>query len=403
MYIERELEGEINKYLTKKEIIAIIGPRQCGKTTLMKHIFKKLKKAIFIDFEDREKLELFAEDIDSFIELYVKGYDYLFIDEFQYAKNGGKNLKYIYDNNKTKIIISGSSATELSIQSIKYLVGRIFVFNLFPLSFLEYLNYKNKKLYSLCLKKRISEPIEKKLNKIYEEFLIYGGYPRVVLSETNEEKETVLKNIYNTYFLKEIKEILNLTTDYKLSKLIHALSLQIGGIINYHKLSGITDFDYKALLNHLNILEKTFICKLIKPFYSNKRLELTKAPKIYFIDSGLANSISKNFKRVKERADKGKLNENFIASELIKKEIELKYWRTKSKAEVDFVLEKPEITAVEVKSYKTGMRIGKSLISFIDKYSPKKAFVISSKDKGERKYKKTKVIFLQPYKLISQI
>src|SRR3989344_1250764 len=148
MYINRFLEKELLKYAHKKEIIAVVGPRQCGKTTLLKHIFNSLKRAVFIDFEDRETLELFNDDIKSFVEIYVKGNDYLFIDEFQYAKEGGKNLKYIYDNCKIKIFISGSSATELSIQSVKFLVGRIFVFTLYPLSFEEYLNYKEPVLYN---------------------------------------------------------------------------------------------------------------------------------------------------------------------------------------------------------------------------------------------------------------
>ena len=130
MYIKRFLEEELNKYLGKKEIIAIVGPRQSGKTTLIRHFYENLKNAVFLDFEDRQTLELFNEDIESFIVLYAKKYDYLFIDEFQYAKDGGKNLKRIYDSCKTKIIISGSSASELSIQSIKFLVGRVFIFTL---------------------------------------------------------------------------------------------------------------------------------------------------------------------------------------------------------------------------------------------------------------------------------
>src|SRR3989344_7646606 len=119
MYVYRFLEKEIRKYLKKKEIIAVVGPRQSGKTTLLKQIFNVLDKAIFLDFEDRDTLELFSEDLKSFIELYIKKYDYVFIDEFQYAKEGGKNLKYIYDTYKIKIFISGSSSSELSIQGIK--------------------------------------------------------------------------------------------------------------------------------------------------------------------------------------------------------------------------------------------------------------------------------------------
>ncbi|MFH0836971.1 MAG: AAA family ATPase, partial [Candidatus Aenigmatarchaeota archaeon] len=174
MYINRTLERDILKYLGKKEIIAIIGPRQSGKTTLMKNIFGNLKNGVFLDFEDRETLELFNEDIKSFIDLYVKKYDYLFIDEFQYAKEGGKQLKYIYDNHRTKIIISGSSTTSLSIHSIKYLVGRIFVFHLYPFSFEEFLRYKNPELYDIYLKRKLTKQIIDRIIPYFNEFCIFG-------------------------------------------------------------------------------------------------------------------------------------------------------------------------------------------------------------------------------------
>mgnify|MGYP001617557067 FL=1 len=254
MYVTRHLEKDILKYIRTREVLAVVGPRQCGKTTLLKHIFKDLKNAIYLDFEDRENLELFDQDIKSFAELYAKPYNYLFIDEFQYAKEGGKNLKYIYDNYKVKIIISGSSVSGLAVRSIKYLVGRIFVFNLYPFSFEEYLNHKEPALYEIYLKRKLTKPIILRLLPHFSEFCIYGGYPRVALSATKGEKETVLKNIYNTYFLKEIKEILNLQEDYKLSKLINALALQIGNVINYNELSGITGLNHSDLLNKINIL-----------------------------------------------------------------------------------------------------------------------------------------------------
>jgi len=393
MYIDRILERDILKYLGKKEIIAIIGPRQSGKTTLMKNIFGNLKNAVFLDFEDRETLEMFNEDIRSFIDLYVKKYDYLFIDEFHYAKEGGKQLKYIYDNHKTKIIISGSSATSLSIHSIKYLVGRIFVFHLYPFSFAEFLRYKNPELCEIYLKRKLTKPIIDRIVPYFNEFCIFGGYPRVILSKDKNEKETVLRNIYNTYFLKEIKEILNLPEDHKLSKLIYALALQTGNIINYNELSDITGFNYKDLLNYMNILEKTFITIRSQPFHTNKRTELVKAPKIFFVDNGFRNIVAKNFSPIKDRQDKGILYENFIASELMKKNIDIKYWRTKSKAEVDFVIESGgKIIPIEIKSSLTKPKSTRSFTSFIEKYKPKKAIIFSERliaDKNKISFRPT--------------
>lgn len=386
MYVHRFLEKDLFSYLNKPEILAVVGPRQCGKTTLIKHIFEGLTESCFLDFEDRETLELFNEDVKSFVELYVKPYKYLFIDEFQYAKNGGKNLKYIYDNCKTKIIISGSSASGLSIHGIKFLVGRILVFNLYPFSFEEYLNYKEPDVYKKIYNKgRLSSVIIEKIIPYFNEFCLYGGYPRVVLSKSLSEKETILRNIYNTYFLREIKEILSIPDDYKLSKLIHVLALQIGNILNYNELSSITSLKYDDLLKNLNILEKTFICKRSYPYYTNKRTELVKSPKMFFYDNGFRNIVIKNFLSIKNRSDKGLLYENFVATELFKKQIELKYWRTKSKAEVDFIVEQNgKIIPVEVKSNLNKPIATKSFQSFAEKYNPKKSFILSEKLYAEK-------------------
>jgi len=396
MYIHRFLENKIEKYLKNKEIIAIVGARQCGKTTLMRYILDKIKSKNknFITFEDRDILELFTKDIKGFIEKYVKDADFLFIDEFQYAKQGGKQLKFIYDTQKTKIIISGSSVTDLSIQSIKYLVGRILVFQLNPFSFEEYLNHKDNKLYNLYKKEMFSEPIIKEINKYFKEFSIYGGYPRVILSKDNEEKKDILKNIYNTYFLKEIKEILQLPGDFKLSKLIKVLAIQMGGLINYNELSSATGFNYHDLLKNINILKKTFICIESRPFFTNKKKELVKSPKLFFLDNGFRNFVINNFQDLDERTDVGNLNENFIASELIKKEIKLKYWRTKAGAEVDFIIEKEGKTIpVEVKSNLKSPKITRSFRNFLEEHKSKRGFIFSQSYLNKIKFKNTNLNF----------
>ncbi|MBS3092090.1 ATP-binding protein [Candidatus Pacearchaeota archaeon] len=403
-YIPRFLESKISKYLDKKEVIAIVGARQCGKTTLMKHILLGLKNAKFITFEDREILEFFSKDLKSFIELYVKNNKYLFIDEFQYAKQGGKQLKYIYDNFDVKIIISGSSSSDLSIHSIKYLVGRIFVFTLYPFSFGEFLSYKDGKLYYLYKKKDLSSQLIGKVNQYYEEFVTYGGYPRVIISNDKEEKIEVLKNIYNTYFLKEIKEILQLQEDFKLSRLIKLLAIQTGSIANYHELSSSTDFSYHDLMKNLNILKKTFICIENRPFFTNKRKEIVKSPKYFFLDNGFRNIILNNFQRLEERTDKGAINENFVASELVKSDIELRYWKTKAGAEVDFILEKDGIILpLEIKTTLKNKNITRSFRSFIEEYSPKKGIVLSTEFSGKMELKKSVIEFFPIFQISTLI
>ncbi|OGC05631.1 hypothetical protein A2230_01230 [candidate division WOR-1 bacterium RIFOXYA2_FULL_36_21] len=364
MYISRKLEDAILRNLNSREIIAIVGSRQCGKTTLIRHIFENIKEAVFLTFEDKKILDLFVHDIDAFIVSYIKPYKYVFIDEFQYAKKGGKLLKYIFDTAHTKIFISGSSTIDLTVQAVKYLVGRIFVFSLFPLDFEEFLNGKDAELFSFYKKnKRFLEKIGtenhfhfdnnqvSKLQDLYEEYLIYGGYPRVVTSSSIEEKKLVLKNIYNTYFLREVKDILGLVDDYKLSQMLKALALQVGNLIEYQEISKVSELSYQTVKHYLSFLEKTLICKLVKPFFKNKRREIVKNPKIYFIDTGLRNYIVDDFRSINERTDNGSLLENGIAMQLTKQERVFRYWRTKYKAEVDFVIElaNSKSLALEVK------------------------------------------------------
>lgn len=390
IYIRRELEREVMKYIKDPEIIAVIGPRQCGKTTLLQHICSNLKNINFITFEDVNTLNLFENDISTFIEQHIRGYNYLAIDEFQYCEKGGKKLKYLYDTVKIKILITGSSSTELSIKGLKYLTGRVLVFNLYPLSFKEFINFKNPRLFNSIDKNRITGPLVNLAKPLLEEFVIYGGYPRIVLERDFSKKKKLLREIYNIYMLKEIKEILGIKDINRLEKLIKTLSLQAGDLIVYDDLCNITGYDYNNLKGQLAILQKTFICVESRPFFTNKRTELVKNPKIFFVDNGLRNSVLNNF--YSERGDRGKLYENFICSELVKDGLEIRFWRSKSKAEVDFVIEKEgEVIPIEIKSHLSKTKLTKSFLSFLEKYKPNKGYFFSPEFFGKRVFKKTKV------------
>ncbi len=386
MYVERTLEGVIKRYLSKKEIIAVIGPRQSGKTTMIKRLFENLSNVNIVTLEDVEVLDVFRNDVKSFVELYVKGFDYVFIDEIQYAEESGKQLKYIYDNTDVKLFISGSASAEVSVRSLKYLVGRIFIFELLPFSFEEYLRAKEFKLFELYKRRKFGGFVLKRLQKYVDEFIIYGGYPRVVLSENKDEKLMALENIYNTLLLREVKNLFGLGNSDKLIKLIKSLSLQTGNLINYTELCNATGFGFKRLKEVLNILEALYIVQRCSPFSKNPRSELVKNPKIYFVDLGLRNAIINNFST--ERTDSGVMYENLVFSEFLKKGEKPNYWRTKSGAEIDFIRGG---IPVEVK---TSPKIGKSLHSFISKYSPPEAYVVSRVNAGTQKVAETKLNFV---------
>lgn len=392
MYYKREIEEKIENYLETPEIIAIFGPRQVGKTTLLKELHSRVSNPTFLTFEDIELKILFEEDIKSFIALYIEPYDHIFIDEFQYANMGGKHLKYIYDTTDKKIFISGSSAMELSINAIKYLVGRIFVFNLYSFSFGEFLRVKDEKLYALYVKAdaSISSVVSKKIYAYMEEYLTFGGYPRVILSKNEDEKKEVLKNLLSIYLLRDIKEIAKITDETKMYKLLKALSLQIGNVVVYNELSTLIGVNAVQLKTYLSVFEKAFLTKSITPFFTNKRLEIVKNPEIFFLDMGLRNVIIKNFSALEDRVDKGAMLENFVFRELIERDV--KYYRTKNGAEVDFIID--DTIPVEIKSNLTSMKISKSYHYFLENYKPKKGYVLNFNQSGEKVFNGVDVVFL---------
>jgi predicted AAA+ superfamily ATPase len=336
MYVKRELEEKILSVIDTKEIIAIFGARQCGKTTMLMKMFSNNKNCNFISFEDRTLLRLFNENTDDFVTIHLLPFKILIIDEFQYASKGGEKLKYIYDlYPDKKIIITGSSSADLTIQAVKYLVGRIFIFYLFPFSVSEHFSYSLEngmiEVYN-NYRKNIIEMLKRRdnklpeiptivsniLNKNIEEIILYGNFPKVVTSKKIEVKKLVLKNIINTYLLREIRDILQLTEDDLIEKTAKYLALKTGTILQIENAANFLNISRRKVEHFIQILEKTFIIKNIPPFYTNKLLELSKAKKVFMQDSGFRNSLVDDFRNLEMRPDKGSLNENFVFSEFEK-------------------------------------------------------------------------------------
>lgn len=412
-YIPRELETAVKPFLPRKEVLAIVGARQVGKTTFLQHLFEGLqktkKKTAFLTFERERDLALF-ETIEDFKE-YFNGYDVIFIDEFHYAKDGGKKLKYLFDTTKTKFIISGSSSLELTFSTGKYLVGRMAKFILHPFSFREFLLAKDEKLAKLLNlkfkdilkqfnpKQSFGSELNARLEKYLEDYIVFGGYPAVALAKTQEEKKKIIEGILENYLLRDIKALLNIKTQSELLKMATFLAGQTGNLLNYQELSNVSGLSYKTVLDHLAVLEQTFTLNLLKPFYRNPRTELVKTPKVFFVDTGFRNFLLSDFKPLEQRNDVGGLIENFVFSQLSRKYFKTHFWRSKSKAEVDFVLEKNnEIIPVEVKYSKTAS-LGKSFHSFLEKFSSKKGYLLTRGLSDIKTIEKTKVFFVPVYYL----
>jgi len=404
IYIKRIIETEILPFINRREVISLLGSRQSGKTTLLKHLqeelIKKNKKIVYITFENKQSLQLF-NDPEEFMAFY-QNYDILIIDEFHYVKEGGQKLKFLYDTTDKKFLISGSSSLELTFQTGKYMVGRMVTFKLSPFSFEEFLLATNESLFNVySLNKPLSQIIKYHLMKNFETYLIYGGYPAVVLTKSKTEKEKILEGIIENYLLRDIKDLLTLITEDELILLTKLLATQIGNLINYNELSTLSRLPYKQLLKHLEILKKTYIVDLVRPYSTNKRTELVKNPKVYFFDLGFRNYLLGDFRSFDKRQDIGALVENYIFTKLSSNQkitTRINFWRTKSGAEVDFIIEKQgNIIPIEVK-YSSSPVIGKSLYSFFNKYQPNKAYVITKDIEKEVKIGGVKVFFIPAYR-----
>ncbi len=396
--IKRDILPLILEHLSEKEATVIIGPRQVGKTTILDQIEKHLlhrkkisKKRIFrfnLDIATDRKLFSSQSEVINFIKSRKREKEtmYFFIDEVQRIENAGSFIKGIYDLNLgVKFILTGSSSLEIKAKIQESLTGRKKVFHVFPLTINEYLRYVDEELFQMMQEKNreIADYDFVRLEKIINDFSVFGGYPRVVLETNVDKKVGILEELYTSYLDKDIAGFLRIKKIESFSKSVSLLSAQVGNLLNNNKLARETGIEVKTLNEYLRILENTFVIFLLKPFFVNSRKEVIKAPKVYFIDNGLRNFAIGRFDNLKNREDRGAVFENVVATELIKNvkmPTTIHFWRTLQKTEVDFVLRKGdgEIIAMEVKAKKMDkITISRSYYSFLNKYSPQKALLVN--------------------------
>ncbi len=417
----RKIIGNIYSHLRKSnDVIILIGARQVGKTSILKLLIEKVKKdkpespIFYFDLEREEFLDIFQtyKTLINWIEFQGENLSkeiYLFIDELQYIINPTKIFKIIHDNfPNIKIIASGSSSLEITKRIKEALTGRKRVFNIYPLNFEEFLEFKKSPLLKSFLKLKendnteLIKPISDNLIKEWEEFLIYGGYPKVVLTKIYMEKAKELEEIYNSYVNKDIKALLKIENVPAFNRLIKIISAQAGNLANLSKIGTSLKIARRTLERYIFLLEHTFIIKEIPPFFINKNKEIIKMNKIYFWDTGLRNYSIKDFKELDFRIDKGALAENGVVSELLKsKNIlqDLHFWRTQAKTKVDVILkDNGEIIPIEIK-YQSFSRpkIPSGLKTFIKHYHPEKAYVFTRDFLGTAKENNCLIKFLPSF------
>ncbi|MFQ5604921.1 MAG: ATP-binding protein [bacterium] len=375
--IHRDILDLLAPWLGEKEILVLLGSRQVGKTSILRLLQDSLKDdpVFYFDLESTFDLTHTATP-EHFIEyLASKGLSserrtYCFLDEIQYHPDPSKFLKVLHDHHPNiKLIVSGSSSFAIRQKFKDALTGRKQVFQVFPLNFAEFLRFKAHPASSIKASLQLDALLDDftaarkfhtltpEMLPLWDEFVVYGGYPLPSLTADTSMKEARLREIHNSYVQRDIKDLARIDNILQFNNLVNFLALQIGQLFKNDEVGKEVGLPLSRLYNYLFLLENTFIISRLRPYHSNHQKELTKMPKLYFLDTGLRNTGLSDFRPLHLRPDGGALAENQCFLELLKKAKpadKLFFWRTWDKHEVDFIVARSRghLLPIEIK-YKT--------------------------------------------------
>jgi predicted AAA+ superfamily ATPase len=352
----------LENWLEPGRVLILYGPRQVGKTTLVKNFLGQTNLKYKLDSGEnisaRETLS--SQDFKRILE-YVEGYDLIILDEAQHIPNIGLGLKIIVDQAPhIKVLATGSSSFDLAQQTGEPLTGRKRTLLLYPLSQLELLNLHNR----FELKQKI------------EDFLIFGGYPMVLVAEERKKKIEFLKDLVDSYLLRDVLAFERIRGAKKLLNLLRLLAFQVGNLVSLNELGQQLEMDTKTVDRYLDLLEKSFVIKSVGSFSRNLRNEIKQKCKYYFLDLGVRNAIISQFNSLELRKDVGQLWENFIVIERLKKQAYKNiyannyFWRTYDQKEIDWVEEREgELLGYEIKWGKDKVKPPKDWLGTYDSAS----------------------------------
>lgn len=347
MYIARSIEPIITKHLFKGKIIVIYGARQTGKTTVVKKILENSPADAKYYNCDESDIRASFENAQTSTNLkqIIGNTRLIVIDEAQRVSDIGLKLKLLADNfPDQQILATGSSSFDLANKIAEPLTGRTYEFQLFPFSL--------KELSSVWDKTEMTRQLEN--------LLIYGSYPGVVSASSLEEKAVQLKQLTNQYLFKDILTFGRIRKTDFLEKFCAALALQTGNEVSTNELSSLLTVSKDTITSFLDILEQSFILFRLGSFSRNLRKELAKSKKVFFLDTGIRNILINNLNPLDLRLDKGALWENFVISEIKKRQFwavskfPLYFWRTYDRQEIDLIEDKNgKLIATEIKWQKS--------------------------------------------------
>lgn len=324
--ITRWLSEDIKAHMLKGKAIIILGPRQCGKTTLLQAVATGLESILYLNCDDANDRQALETSTLSALQSLVGKHKTILIDEAQRVVNIGLNLKIMVDNIPgIQIIATGSSSFELSNRINEPLTGRKFEYHLQPFSYQELAAHIGVWQEQKNLQRR----------------LIFGSYPDIV--NHPGEEQGLLNLLVGSYLFKDVFMFQDLRRPELLENLLRALALQVGSEVSYTELAQLTRTDHSTVQRYMQLLEQAFIIFRLYNFSSNKRQEIKRARKVYFWDNGVRNSLIDDFRPLELREDTGKLWENFLVAERMKYLGNNRlyrsgfFWRNVNHSEIDYL------------------------------------------------------------------
>ncbi|MEN9523908.1 MAG: hypothetical protein RL065_2285 [Bacteroidota bacterium] len=332
--IQRNSIKRLKLLATKFRVVAVVGPRQSGKTTICKTAFPKKP---YVSLENPDVAKFATDDPRSFLMQFKNG---AIIDEAQRVPELFSYLQQIVDdkNKAGMFILSGSNNFLMQQNITQSLAGRVAYLHLLPLSLIE---LQQAKL----------------LRADYTQHIFKGFYPEI--SSKKIAPTDWYPNYINTYVERDVRQLKNISNLGLFMKLIRLCAGRVGQILNVHSLANDCGIDNKTVNSWLHILQSSYIIYLLKPYYNNYNKRILQSPKLYFYDTGLACSLLgiTSADMLDNHAYKGHLFENLIIINHLKNRFnnglqdDLYYWRDKTGNEIDLLIDSPKKpTAIEIKS-----------------------------------------------------